>query len=384
MTPGARRWRRARAVVALILLPLSLLALHTAWPRGHGDVELPVGGQWSGPMGPFTAAGVVHVHTAEHSQDARAPRAALVAAARDNHLAFLVLADHEAPQPLGPGVRARFEDGVLLVAGSEWSADDAHVFDLSPTPGRAGYAAVKDALPDCLARGGPCVAAHPTAWRRPWRPALTGVHGVEIHSSMTGLGDRVRPPFVSLVATAWTVLLNPGYGLWLEGAFDPAAVTLWEAYAPLQPLAAYCGADVHGLLPIRENMLAYTTLLALDAPLSSDAAVAHHQVLRALGNAVCTNMLAGRVDGLTVSHAASTVDAYARLTGALGPASLVLFHHGEERARVLFVDGEARATAPRVAGPWRAVVEVETPGAWGRVNNSAAIRLHLVPVDGGG
>lgn len=374
----AARFPRLRRVLLALLATLGVLAAFTAWPRGHGAVTLPNGGQWSGPMGSNTAAGVVHVHTAEFSSDARVPLEGLVATAKAAGVSFLVLADHETPDPLG-GTHARYVNGVLLVAGSEWSADDAHVFDVSNKPGRPGYPLVKDALPDCLARGGPCVAAHPTAWRRPWRPALTGVHGVEIHSAMTGLGDRVVPPFVDLLGTAWNILLNPGYGLWLEGAYDPAAVTLWEAYAPLQPLSAWCGSDVHGLLPVRENMLAYLTLVPLEGPLSRNPRQAGTQVRNALSNAVCTNMLAGLVEGLTLEVQGDQVVSRTSVKDALGPASLVLWHNGAVVHTVPLVDGAAQASVPSRPGPWRAVVEIETPGVWGRVKKSAAIRLHMVP-----
>lgn len=329
-------------------------------------------------MGRHTLGGISHVHAKEHSYDSHVTLQAMVDVAGGLPVSFLVLTDHETAQPL-EDVRARYQDGVLVLGGTEWSPDDGHLVDLSPTPGKGPYKWMKDALADCKRRGGPCVASHPSAWRRRYHPPLTGVDGVEVHSSMTAVGNQVVPPYGPLLWTAFQLLLNPGLGLWRYGTFQPDAVELWESYAQLQPLAAWCGADVHGMIPVRENMLAFMTLVSLEEPLSTDALVAASQLRSALMHGVCVNQLAGFVDGLTLEPAGDAVTSVARIQRPVGPARLMLIHNGKTVATTALQDGrEGRVSAPVAPGPWRAVVEVDAPGLLGGITQSAAVALRYV------
>ncbi|MBI5496121.1 MAG: PHP domain-containing protein [Deltaproteobacteria bacterium] len=376
------RRRLVKSLLALLAVAAAA-AGYVAWPRGYGAAgpagrPAERGTPFDGPLGRNTYAGAVHVHV-EGSSDSRLHLVDAVAEARAAGLGFLVVTDHDTPQPLGD-VRARWQDGVLLVGGTEWSTDNAHLLDLSATPGRGPFPVVQAARADCRRRGGPCVASHPTAWRRPWRPALAGVDGLEIHGSMAAVGDLVAAPFLELGVFTAEVLLAPSAGLWDVGAFEEPAVVLWEAWSQVQPLGAWCGADLHGLLPVRQNVLAFLAVVGLEAPLAQDAAAAAAQLRAALGSATCVNALAGMVDGVAVEHAEGRITARARIRGQAGPAVLRLVHGGREQARTSLSDGlEATVTAPALPGAWRAVVEVDAPGPWGRRARPAAIRLLQVP-----
>ncbi|MEW5850724.1 MAG: hypothetical protein AB2A00_18195 [Myxococcota bacterium] len=379
--------RVALLVILAVFLVVSLriLLLRADYAPGAPTHSASVATSWgrpfSGPQGPFTYAGAVHVHT-EVSADARVPLSDVVAAAREAGLSFVVLTEHDVVHPLG--ARARVQDGVLLVAAVEWSASDGHLLDFSPTPSRGPYRTGVEAVAACRASGGPCVVAHPTSWRRQWLSTWQGVDGMEIHSGMAAVGDQLKPPFLQLGWTAWQTLLNPGMGLWPSGAAQERALWMHEAYAQVQPMSAWCSPDLHGHLPLRENLAGFLTLVGLPQPLDGDALVAAQQLVDALPRGVCVNALAGWVDGLRLEADGSRVRARGQLAHAAGPARLVLLKDSVQISEVsISARVPAEVEAPRTDGTWRAEIRVSAPGFIFPREHSAAVSVLRVDASEG-
>src|SRR6185503_8485466 len=136
---------------------------------------------WSGPQGEVTLAGAVHVHT-ERSHDSALQVPDIVAAARTWGLAFVVITDHDGPP--APGEEARYDGPTLVIRAAEWSTDDGHLVDLAQGAGKGPFFKLKEAVASCRSRGGPCIAAHPSSWRRQYLGSFLGVDGLEVHSAM--------------------------------------------------------------------------------------------------------------------------------------------------------------------------------------------------------
>lgn len=331
-------------------------------------------------MGPHTCAGAVHVHTAERSDDARVPFEEILRQATALGLAFLVVADHDAPA-MPPVPFAAWHGSILVVRAVEWSSADGHLMDLSAVPGKGPFPWSADAVADCRQRGGPCVVTHPTSWRRQWLSPVLGLDGMEIHSAMTATGDLLRPPFGALAWLAWRAVVHPGLALADAGASQDTARDLFEAYAQAGlPFAATCGADVHGHLPVRENLLAFLTLAGLRQPLDRNPQAAAVQLTDALMNqAACVNATTAWVDGLALTESGGVVSSRACVRGAHGSTQLVLHRNGAVVAQADLTQapgsGCARVRAPAEAdGTWRAAVQVKVDLPWGPRVYEAATR----------
>jgi hypothetical protein len=319
-------------------------------------------------------AGAVHVHT-RASDDAWGDLSDTLRVAREEGLSFLVLGDHNGADALG-GARAVVVDRVLVVNGTEWSTDQGHLLDLSFLPAAQRLRDAREAVADCRARGGPCVAGHPVSQRTPWVGALHDLDGMEVHSLMHALGDRTKSPVTGLLPALPLLLAWPQGLVWDVGAGDAAALAALEKGPLSQGVAAFCGSDLHGHIPLRENLLGFLTLVGLPEKPPDDPVAAGHAVRRALAGSPCVNALAGWVDGLALVVEGDSVVVRAQVQGTAGPAEVVLRRGGQEVGRAGLVPGQSgEVRAPREGGAWRAEVEVDAPGLVGRMRRTAAVRL---------
>lgn len=373
----SRRWLAWLGVLllAVVTLPLLLAALPGILsplpPLAAAPPRRLPGASFQGPQGLSTLAGAVHVHTQDASRDSRISLEEAVEAAREAGLGFLVVTNHDAlPKP------PAWHGDVLVMFGTEWSPKDGHLLDLSEQPGpTTGFANSSVALSSCLERGGPCIASHPTSRRRPFLGPLPDVPALEVHGAMTSLGDLVEPRLPSLW-TALQLFVNPRRGFLRLGAVDDSALALMEGVMANQPLMLACGADAHGIVSLKDNFLAYTTLLDGQEPLSTNAVGAAAQIRARLFHAACVNMEGGRVDGLMLRNGVGVMEAVAAIRGAVGPARLELWHQKKLVAVQPLQDGvNGRATAPLLRGAWRAVVRVETPAFGPGTSRIVAVRL---------
>jgi hypothetical protein len=134
--------------------------------------------------------GVIHVHHMP-SHDSDAPFAAVLEAADQAGLDFVVLTDHadvDAPAPL-PGIEhAGVRVGpsgrrVLVLVGAELASDDGHVLGLAidhavPAIGRPG----RDVIADIHAQGGFAIVPHPFS-HGGWRDWGADFDGMEVQNS---------------------------------------------------------------------------------------------------------------------------------------------------------------------------------------------------------
>ena len=379
-----RRWARvaswgaAVVVVAVAAVLGAIAVVAPRWDLAPGPAcPDPDPTRWgcpfAGPQGAATYAGAVHVHT-RASDDAHAALPDTLAAARAAGLSFIVVADHKGADALG-GVRALVVDGVLVVAAAEWSTEAGHLLDLSFLAADRTLSVAKEAVADCRVRGGPCVAAHPTSARRPWVAPLGDLDGLEVHSAMTSLGDRGRPPFLGLLAGLGMLVAWREGVLWDVGAYDASALSTLEKGPLAQGLSAFCSPDLHGWVPLRENLLGYLTLVGLPEELPRDPVLASEGLRSALRGSTCVNALAGWVDGLSLVSQDGVVTARGQVRRSAGPAAVVLRRDGVEVGRAALEPGLAgQVQAPAAGGAWRAEVEVDAPGITGPMRRSAAVR----------
>ncbi len=389
----ARRWPLALLVllappaVAALVLGLAPPLDGAPLPPPSLAPRLPYA--FDSAMGPFTTVGAVHVHTSDHSGDAHASLQRVLEAAVEAQLGFLVVTDHDHPADADAGEpQAMWHHGMLVLRGVEWSLDDGHLLDLAPGRGRGPFARSVDAVADCRARGGPCVAAHPHAWRRQWLGSHLGLDGMEVHSAMAALGDRVEPPFVSVGWLAFQLLVAPGLPMLDVGARQERAAQMFLANAQAVPgYAAFCGSDVHGNVPLVPNLRAFATLVALQHPWSANADEAAAQLRSALTrSSACVNQTAGNVEGMALQSVGPTVRAAVDVgTDVLGTWEAVLRRDGVEVARAKVVPGKtARLEVPAARGTLELQVVATVALPWGpltRVMGVRFLRVEDVPQD---
>jgi hypothetical protein len=151
-------------------------------------------------------AGVVHVHHAP-SHDSDAPFAAVLDAAFEAGLDFVVLTEHAPDEqdegPLPAADRAGlYHDArgraVLVLVGVELGTRDGHLLALDlpglvPATGRRG----RDVIRDVHARGGFAVVPHPFS-HGGWHDWEAPFDGLEVHNNATELRRRMLGPLLPL------------------------------------------------------------------------------------------------------------------------------------------------------------------------------------------
>jgi len=240
------------------------------------------------PAGP-RAVGVVHVHTA--LSDGGGTPEEVARAARAAGLQFVVLTDHNT---LDAKPFEGYRDGVLVIVGTEISTTAGHLVAVGvPDPLYRFSGDAADALDDVRALGGSAYAAHPLSPRDDFRWTgwdLPGPWGMEL---VNGDSQWRAAGWGRLLRTAALYPLNARYAL--LGSVTPPRETLgrWDALLAERHVTGIAGADAHNRValskrfaprfPSYESVFALArNHVALDAPLSGEAAADTRAVLDAL------------------------------------------------------------------------------------------------------
>jgi hypothetical protein len=253
-----RRWRRwGILILAAAFVSLGGFLLHVALWR-----PLPLAGAEPAD-GYQRLAGVVHVHTS--LSDGGGSPQEVIAAARAAGLGFLAVSDHN---NLDAKRFEGYQDGVLVLVGSELSTPSGHVLGLGLTrdPVFRFNGDAQDALEDVRDLGGAAFAAHPFSGRSDLRWTgweLPGPWGIELlngDSEWRRAGPR-------LLLTLGLYQLNPRYAL-LHSLVPPdEALRRWDEILSHRDAVGIAGADAHSRLPISKGRVlrfpAYESLFAL-------------------------------------------------------------------------------------------------------------------------
>jgi hypothetical protein len=276
--------------------------------------------------------GVFHVHS-DSSHDGRVPAAALLEAAADVGLDFVMFTEHDkqpvhAPRPGGP----------LVVPGTELSTRYGHLIYFGtayiPEEGPVRRSVV---LTDSLrARGAFTVAAHPGSPKRPWTGRVAGIGGLEIANTSTDARVKGGPRRLGIVAPLLAYPFNRKLALAQLYRRDREVLRRWDRLADPAVVGA-CGTDTHGWIDPAMNFRTWQLVLA-GTPLVATAESVVESV-RA-GRFVCVAGLLGDV-APRLSFQARTAAATVSM-GASVPADSV---------EAIVVEGPVPTTGRRRAAP---------------------------------
>ena len=234
------------------------------------------------------ASGVIHVHTS--LSDGSAEPAAVIAAAQELGLEFLILTDHNHVD--GKGLEG-YHGSLLVLVGTEISTNDGHVLGLGvrrPSFHFSGDGT--DALDDVRHLGGSSFAAHPTSpredfrWQGWERPGKWGIELLNGDAAWRSAGSW------QLLRAAFDYTANPRLGLLGTLAGVTPATDEWDDLLAERDVPGIAGPDAHGAVRFGDWELPVPSYgpqlglvlnhVSLDRPLSRDAEIDTAAVLGGL------------------------------------------------------------------------------------------------------
>jgi hypothetical protein len=245
-----------------------------------------------------TVRGAFHIHS--DRSDGSGSVDAIAAAAARAGLQFIILTDHgDGTRPPDPPV---YRSGVLTIDGVELNTTRGHyaAFGLPASPYPIA-GTPEDVIEDVQRLGGFGVAAHPGSPRpslswQDWDAAFDGLEWINADSEWR---DEPRLP---IARAALTYLLRAPQSM--AALLDRPADVLWrwDQLAATRKVVGLAGADAHARLGFRQrtdpdtaafhvrfpgyesSFRAFSNHVALDGPLSGDAAADASRVMTAIRN----------------------------------------------------------------------------------------------------
>jgi hypothetical protein len=279
----------ARAIQALLGVMLLLFGVAGLFAMPASCARYPVVPPKEGA--PKWVRGAYHVHTTR--SDGQGTTGEVARAAKAAGLDFVVLTDHNDFTPPAPA----WVEGVLLVPGLEISTSAGHLVAFGmerPLEGMSAWMPPGDAVRAVAAAGGTAVLAHPVQERNPWKDdeSAREVPGFELYSADTFFRHATSHPVSRLLPAAGAYLGNPGHGVMLLVAPEPAPGERFLELSRERPRVAFCAHDAHGLPSyeaVFDSVAMYLPPERVPSPLPTDAGEAAARVSRALGSghAVC-------------------------------------------------------------------------------------------------
>jgi hypothetical protein len=317
-----------------------------------------------------TLAGVLHIHT--NRSDGRSSPAEIAAIAARAGLSFIVLTDHGAatrvPDP------PAYHSGVLVLDALELSTEGGHLvlLDMTPAPDLI-WGAPATVIEQVRRLGAFVIVAHPDspkielrwqAWDLPfdavewinpdtsWRVRMAGDWGrrLGLFGGLLHYGFRPEETIASLLTSADDTLAR------------------WTAVAARRRVVGLAGADAHAKLalvnsdpgdnryslPLPSYGALFRTLsvhVALDEPLSGDAATDAGRLLRAIRAGHLYTVVDGFASPASFEFTAKNARGAARQgdeIAAGGPLTLRVRSNAPDGFRtIVWRDGEAIATEAR-------------------------------------
>ncbi len=294
--------------------------------------------------------GVFHVHST--ASDGRGDVQAIVQAAKQAGVQFVVLTDHN----VEPGPPERI-DGVLVIRAVELSTPYGHVVGLGMTRGMTKAERADRPLDRIHAQGGWAVLAHPVQKRNPWTDTRAAVQaeGFELFSGDSLYRAALRQP-LKLACALGAYEANPAHALLTLVTPQPEATEVLLGLARQSPKIVLCAVDAHGLPPYADVFAGLVNHLPeVDAlPDAPDAAAALVLGQLQAGRSVCAFPALGEPAGFQL---ATDRARFPRRVAVGEPVRVRLPPLGPAQARVV-VQGDARLAPDGVT------ILPEKPGAF--------------------
>ena len=343
-------------VALVVFLGLcALLSLNATFPGQADPSYVPKG----------YIAGAYHVHST--ASDGRGSAWDIAQAAKKAGLSFVILTDHNLTEPPAP----HYEDGVLLIHGTELSTAQGHLVRLGGwrplTPGELHG----KSLQKVVELGGIGFIAHPVQSKMPWTDwnGAGAAAGLELYSSDTMLREAQHAPFSRLLPALGAYPVNPTYALMsLVHEQEDTSRRLMEISA-FSPKVALCAEDAHGIPSYEAEFKVMAHFLPVkEGGLPEDAREAAKWVLQSLshGEGFCVFRPLGggagefSIDGLDGPRRAKVGS---KLRVLLPPADAL-----ETRLKVTgfgTIEADGRTVRPTKAGPLLIEVWRQAPGLMG-------------------
>ena len=224
--------------------------------------------------------GSYHIHT-DASHDGLTTKDALIKAAKDLGLEFLVVTDHN--------TAAQFtQDPALIILNyPELSTPYGHVVgfglsdSLSPALRKEPWI-----LEEIKSRGGKAILAHPTRRRNPWQGSWQSVGGVEIHN----IADQLQNEPLRTLEFLATFAFNTELALAQLFRRSDKALSRWDDFSDPQVIGI-CANDSHGRMNLDRELSLWT--LEINAPWPAEAKGKKFSAIHSIatGSFHCTSSL---------------------------------------------------------------------------------------------
>ncbi|MGQ0507951.1 MAG: PHP domain-containing protein [Myxococcaceae bacterium] len=247
------RWTLRALLAALIVLLLytalfSVAAFFTHYPLTAAPP-------------PTQLRGAYHLHSLR--SDGRASPEEIARTAKRAGLDFVITTDHnpdDAPAPV-------YVDGVLLIAGAEFSTPFGHLTALGLSRAITREEMKTDPIGLAHSLGALTFLAHPIQKKRPWIDwkAAQRATGLELYSADSMFRDAQRSPFSRFLPAVGAFVSRPVHGLMTVVDAQPAATDKLLELSRAGSKVALCAHDAHGLPPYESEFRTLSFYLPFSA-----------------------------------------------------------------------------------------------------------------------
>lgn len=257
----------------ILFFLLGLIGIYALW-LGIEVARFRTYGEPRSEKDPLEIQGSYHIHTI-HSDGRKTPEKIAELASRSS-LDFIILADHGAPN-FESLATAGWKQGVLVLAGSEFSVNRGHLVALGfKSPASRFSQIAENAAYQIKALGGLSIIAHPyskVSWS--WGESI-GYDGLEIINANTVL----KSSLLRLFPLMPSILVRPEYTLLKMLERPEKNLKKWDELNRSHTTYGFFSVDAHLLYKPLVPLLRLHVLLK--KPLSGEFGLAFSQVVSAL------------------------------------------------------------------------------------------------------
>lgn len=286
--------RLGRALLGLIILTVGYAGVFAI---SASSANYPLEGA-ADPLAMKQVHGAYHVHSTR--SDGRASPEEIAHAAKIAGVQFVILTDHNQTEIVPP----RFEEGVLLIFGTELSTPAGHLVALGLQTPITEAQRQQNAVGEVSKQNGIAIISHPIQPKRPWTDwaAAEEVSGLELYSADSMFRDAQKHWLTKLLPALGAFTANPTQAFMIVAHEEPEATQKLLLLSAKSPKLALCAADAHGLPSYTREFATLSMVLPEGVTLPADANEAARLVLDNVraGNAYCAFQALGGADGFAL------------------------------------------------------------------------------------